>query len=149
MIIEEEIKRFTDNAEYERTNGNLQGCLEFKQLADWLKELKQLREQEPCEDAVSRQQAISTIRNLYPGRPFVKLNLKKWQEKNKKYFECENIIKALPSVTPTRKKGKWIAEYDKSDGHFRTYHCSNCENLQGYTSNFCEECGSENREVEE
>lgn len=44
MTIEEEIKRFTDNAEYERTNGNLQGCLEFKQLADWLKELKQLRE---------------------------------------------------------------------------------------------------------
>jgi len=48
-----------------------------------------------------------------------------------------------------RKKGKWIKEYDKLDGHFRTYHCSNCENLQGYTSNFCEECGSENREVEE
>ena len=42
---EEKIKRYLDNAEYERTHGNLQGCLEFKQLADWLKELKQLREQ--------------------------------------------------------------------------------------------------------
>lgn len=42
---EEKIKRYLDNAEYERTHGNLQGCLEFKQLVDWLKELKQLREQ--------------------------------------------------------------------------------------------------------
>ena len=45
MKIEEAIKRYINNAEYERTHGNLQGCLEFKQLADWLKELKQLREQ--------------------------------------------------------------------------------------------------------
>ena len=52
MTLEEEIKRFTDNAEYERTHGNLQGCLEFKQLADWLKELKQLREQESVLDKI-------------------------------------------------------------------------------------------------
>ena len=45
MKIEEKIKRYLDNAEYERTHGNLQGCLEFRQLADWLEELKQLREQ--------------------------------------------------------------------------------------------------------
>ena len=44
MKIEEAIKRYSINAEYERTHGNLQGCLEFRQLADWLKELKQLRE---------------------------------------------------------------------------------------------------------
>ena len=37
MTIDEAIKRYTDNAEYERTHGNLQGCLEFKQLAKWLK----------------------------------------------------------------------------------------------------------------
>ena len=43
--LNEAIERFSQNAEYERTHGNLQGCLEFKQFADWLKELKQLREQ--------------------------------------------------------------------------------------------------------
>ncbi len=43
MTIEEAIKRYTDNAEYERTHGNLQGCFDFKQLADWLKELKESR----------------------------------------------------------------------------------------------------------
>ena len=44
MTIDEAIQRYVDNAEYERTHGNLQECLEFKQLVKWLKELKQLRE---------------------------------------------------------------------------------------------------------
>lgn len=43
MTIDEAIKRYTNNAEYERTHGNLQGCLEFRQLAGWLKELKEKR----------------------------------------------------------------------------------------------------------
>lgn len=43
MTIDEAIKRYTDNAEYERTHGNLQGCLEFKQLVKWLKELRAFR----------------------------------------------------------------------------------------------------------
>ena len=97
-------------------------------------------EQEPCEDAISREQAISAIRNLYPGRPFVKLNLKKWQEKNKKYFECENIIKALPSVTPTHGTCKDCKHWCHFDGYdsqdtcgliFRTkhsdYYCADFE----------------------
>lgn len=44
-MLDEVIERYKNNAEYERTHGNLQGCLEFRQLAEWLKELKQLREQ--------------------------------------------------------------------------------------------------------
>ena len=55
MTLEEEIKRFTDNAEYERTHGNLQGCLEFKQLADWLKDYKRLLEQEPILDKIKEE----------------------------------------------------------------------------------------------
>lgn len=43
MTLYEGIKRYTDNAEYERTHGNLQGCLEFRQLAEWLKELRKYR----------------------------------------------------------------------------------------------------------
>lgn len=45
MTLDEAIERYISNAEYERTHGNLQGCLDFKQLAEWLKELKQLSEQ--------------------------------------------------------------------------------------------------------
>lgn len=42
--LDETIERFNHNAEYERTHGSLQGCLEFRQLANWLKELKAYRE---------------------------------------------------------------------------------------------------------
>lgn len=45
--IDEAIERYTSNAEYERTHGNLQGCLEFRQLVEWLKDYKRLKEQEP------------------------------------------------------------------------------------------------------
>lgn len=43
MPIDEAIERYKSNAEYERTHGNLQGCLEFRQLAKWLEELKVYR----------------------------------------------------------------------------------------------------------
>lgn len=43
MTLDEAIERYEDNAEYERTHGNLQGCLEFKQLAKLLKELRAYR----------------------------------------------------------------------------------------------------------
>ena len=43
LDIDEEIKKFESNAEYERTHENLRGCQEFKKLAEWLKELKELR----------------------------------------------------------------------------------------------------------
>lgn len=44
MTIDEAITRYKNNAEYERTHGNLQGCLEFRLLVDWLQELKEYRE---------------------------------------------------------------------------------------------------------
>lgn len=54
MTIDEAIKMYTSNAEYERTHGSLQGCMDFKQLAEWLKDYKRLLEQKPCNDMVSR-----------------------------------------------------------------------------------------------
>ena len=44
MTLDEAIERFTSNAEYESTQGNLIGCLEFRQLVNWLEELKEYRE---------------------------------------------------------------------------------------------------------
>lgn len=42
MTLCEAIKRYTDNAEYERTHGNLQGCMDFKQLAEWLRKYQKI-----------------------------------------------------------------------------------------------------------
>lgn len=44
ITIDEAIKRFQSNAEYERTHGSLQGCLEFRQLAEWLEQLQKIQE---------------------------------------------------------------------------------------------------------
>ena len=44
MKLDEAIARYKNNAEYERTHGNLQCCLEFRQLAKWLKELKAVKQ---------------------------------------------------------------------------------------------------------
>ncbi len=48
MTLEQAIDRYTNNAEYERIHGSLQGCLDFRQLAEWLKDYKRLLEQQPC-----------------------------------------------------------------------------------------------------
>lgn len=44
MTIDEQIKILESNAEFERKDGDLQGCLNFRQLAEWMKELKRHRE---------------------------------------------------------------------------------------------------------
>ncbi len=50
ITIDEAITRYKNNAEYERTHGNLQGCLEFKQLVEWLEQLQKIEQilKEPC-----------------------------------------------------------------------------------------------------
>lgn len=44
MTIDEQIKIFESNSEFERKEGDLNNCLNFRQLAEWLKELKAHRE---------------------------------------------------------------------------------------------------------
>ena len=70
MTIDEAIARYKNNAEYERTHGNLQGCLEFRQLAEWLKELKQIKDIIARHDADSMPEDywyIDRIREVVQG----------------------------------------------------------------------------------
>ena len=46
MTIDEQIKIFESNSEFERKDGDLQGCLNFRQLAEWLKDYKRLLDKE-------------------------------------------------------------------------------------------------------
>ena len=50
MELDKAIERFENNAEFERRNGNLQGCLDFRQLAEWLKALKEVWDSGDCND---------------------------------------------------------------------------------------------------
>ena len=55
-----------------------------------IKEAIKTLEQEPCEDAISRKSMLDYLKYLHGEMPE------------------EEFVKALPSVTPTRKKEEWI-----------------------------------------
>ncbi len=64
MKLDEAIERYTSNAEYERTHGNLQGFLEFNQLAKWLRDYKRLLEREAVLDKIRAEiEQIKSIMN--------------------------------------------------------------------------------------
>jgi len=54
------------------------------------------------EDCISRQAVLESIKNLYPDMPVIDIMdaRRKWLKKYAPYFECENAVKHLPSVTP-------------------------------------------------
>lgn len=105
---------------------------EHRQLAEWLKELKRLKGQEPCEDCISRQAVLKGI-NRVGGKGFETYN---------DYSQLYDFANALPSVTPEPKVGKWI-RVDKDK-----LRCSECEVIhfiaqypQSAKINFCPNCG--------
>jgi len=92
-------------------------------------------EQEPCEDAISRQ-AVLRLVEQYPsiiGNRCVGLMAD---------------IKHLPPVTPSRPKGKWINNNndDAGEGYFI---CSKCKSDVWDVTDYCPNCGADMRESEE
>lgn len=98
-------------------------------------------------DAISRQEAIDTIRQLYLDLASQKAVI--------------DILKVLPSVTPIRPKGHWIGHREHCEnlgvipsGLGAYEWCSNCDcgiDVREWHSNhynYCPNCGSRN-EVEE
>ena len=88
-------------------------------------------EPQPCEDAVSRQEAIEAMLEAYEDSDA------KW------------ILEKLPSVQPQRKRGKWIG----TEG-LDFPQCSACgrwlDVLQGDAKlNYCPNCGAEMMEETE
>lgn len=148
MTLDEEIKKFESNAEFERTHENLRGCQEFKKLAGWLRELKAYKEQETCEDAISRKAALETILTRVPdwcgsdeGGNLIGRN------------ETASYIRNLPSVAPERKTGKILTDYAigiDREGFERkfvnTRYCSLCKCDLGYNADilthYCPNCGA-------
>ena len=106
---------------------------EHRQLAEWLKELKALKA-EPCEDAISRDDAIMCMTGMYIAdleyKPddIISQHIKR--------------IKALPSVTPKQKTGKWI-EIKNRNGSVIALRCSECSKSPKYAirSDYCPCCG--------
>lgn len=95
------------------------------------------QEQEPCEDAISRQAAIDALKNLedLQGRNvFTKNGLYPW-----------NVIAQLPSVTPKQRTGHWISHYDE-DEKVGWYECGRCHTERAFNTDYCPDCGAKMEE---
>ena len=110
---------------------------EHRQLAEWLKELKQLREKEPCEDCISRQEALSHKHIVYDddgiGYSVIRAD----------------VIEKLPTLTPNAKTGHWIDIGDSEKCSacngtlLKEFHTFNGKEIW-VKANFCPICGSYN-----
>lgn len=92
-------------------------------------------EQEPCEDAISRQALLNATVNKNSV----------WNKiTDSKGENLETIISKLPSVTPQPKKGHKVSG-DLLGGLY----CSECMTYVNKYFNYCPHCGADMREVEE
>ena len=98
MTIDEAIERYESNAEYERTHGNLQGCLEFRQLEKWLEELRAYRNMYHAENVDNCLRKNDTVAVLDKIRAEIeKINLNKVAAKyeDRFYGFQREVIKIL------------------------------------------------------
>lgn len=99
----------------------------------------QALEQEPCEDAISRQAVIDTISELNA------ISFYEAQEDSKEcYYEIRQAIKDLSPINPQERTGHWnlfhTTEHGmREDSYFKCNRC-NYESYKEY--NFCPDCGA-------
>lgn len=96
-------------------------------------------EQESCEDAISLEAVIEWLKS----KDIIKLSSQADMARKE--------LKALPSVTPQPKIGRWKRiSIDKYVQHAMAYYkCSVCDNDIIGTHNYCPSCGAKMQEVEE
>lgn len=114
-------------------------------VKDLRKKLSEYLEQEPCEDAVSRQEALNIVHKYFEH--YLQLN----------DDICLDGLRSLPSVTPKEKTGHWKPiEYDGyADGYpvWDVWECSKCGlehngDKESLTA-FCPDCGAKMVEPQE
>lgn len=93
-------------------------------------------EQQPAEDAISRESVIEWLKD----KDIIKT---KNQEEN-----ARRELAELPSVTPTRPKGKWVYKMQVMNDPY-TYQCSVCKGWERDKTKYCPECGAKMQEAEE
>ena len=101
-------------------------------------------EQQPCEDCISRDAVMSALFDLWEPTEY--------NDEDEFLEWLENSIKRLPSVTPSRPRGKWIYKNDNkliaSDMGY--WQCSNCEEGKLlYESAYCPNCGADMKGMNE
>ena len=103
-----------------------------KLINDTFKMAIQALSQEPCDDAISREDAI----NAFDEHPYDTLS----------YASARNIIRELPSVT--QKSGKWHRKYDRIVNDC-FWECDKCGCGYQHEYNYCPNCGAKMVEPQE
>lgn len=107
------------------------------------KQIKEVLEQQPCDDAVSRKDAEQMFRNIRNHlKPQDYKSAEEFNTRDLMLLNAEQMIHALPPVTPQQKMGRWIRVTDKT-GHL-VWECNKCGWQQRLNTNFCPDCGSYN-----
>lgn len=110
-----------------KPNGNVTADLTQEIIEMAIKAL----EQQPCEDAVSREQ-VEEITFQEPS----------YTDPYNILTEVREKVRALPSVYPERPKGKWITQ-----AYSMRITCTNCEKEIWYSGRndykYCPSCGAE------
>lgn len=163
MTLDEAIKHCENVAAkcfVERSARNHSGKCGFEhlELAAWLRELKAYKEQEPCEDAISRKEVKKIAKEMYLEVANMELDVSTISDcisytSSKCREVLERKLQALPSVTPKQKTGEILTDYEiytDKEGFERrvkkTTRCSLCSCDLGWNgdllTHYCPNCGA-------
>ena len=108
------------------TDGNILCENDHRQLAEWLTDYKRLLEQEPCEDAISRQAVLDMMQMRMSGK------------------ELYKAVYELPSVNPQPKTGHWKIKRASIHPYGSDVACSECGFTMGssFGYSYCPSCGA-------
>lgn len=152
---------------YEDTYFRLFDCEELERGKKWdghtEKDVTRLLslEQQPCDDCISRQQAIDAIDALYlAGDSPTSFRANADGDALIGKYQAITALDDLPSVTPQPKMGKWKAfthsayHGNDEDGEpiwreVTVYHCDLCNRRTVIKEKYCPNCGHKMQEVEE
>lgn len=95
-------------------------------------------EQEPCEDAISRQEVLEEINRV---------GVKGFETYND-YSQLYDFVDTLPSVTPQPEMGHWEWNQYDANPKIGNFHCSLCHNIGESYYDYCPNCGAKMQEVE-
>jgi ribosomal protein S27E len=126
------------------------------QQAEYLRMSIEALAQEPCEDAISRDELLKAIDTWDKFGCDADTKLVPYQDHYIPYIHYDDVvkcIKGMPSVTPQPKTGHWIRfkEFENGYYHIKCSECGQYWSIDGHAKIFryCFNCGAKMTESEE
>lgn len=158
MTREDQVEKILDELEEEFAKANMPVNDKLTLFAKVSNAIYKCAEQEPCEDAISRQAVIEVLNKMdrYVADELTLCDTERKFPQNEVFIVddvYEEIVEQLPPVKPAEKVGQWIKSRDSyGNNHFT---CPFCEHdiatkYDGaWEDNYCSNCGAKMQEVKE